>query len=256
MKDLHFIAALVLISFQLPAQNADFVFDQELNQLMALKEGGSPYVFEILSEKHTQKIKKPSEKRITEFYKKAIAYYDKTKQDYNKIAQVKGQSKNATQIKNRLKSARRILKTTKKYEIVPSKIIVQEHEDLKLRRSIFKPQDVLVGKFKYLGAYYVTNGTDGYNERGLISVSEAEKNKLSEAHLFLDNEFHVIQSLETNVIYMVYPDFLEKYPINQVASKTRYKGKINVPNAFASNEIDKKLDAIIIAYNRKQLNLI
>lgn len=256
MKDLHFIAALILISLQLNAQKAEFVFDQELNNLIVLKEGASPYVFEILPEKHTTIIKKSSEKRTTEFYKKALAYYEKAKADYERSKNLNEKSDYAVAVKNRLETAERILQRTKKYEVIPGRVVVEEHEDLIMRRSIFKPQDILIGKFKYLGAYYVTNGKDGYTERGLISVAEAKQRALTEEQLFLNNDFHVIQNLETNMIYMVYPDFLEKYPINQVASQDKYRGKITVSDAYATNEIDKKLDALIVEYNRKKLNLI
>jgi hypothetical protein len=262
MKYLCFIAALVSVCFQLNAQNVGFIFNKDLNNLIALKEGKSPYVFEILSEEQTSAINKPSTKRISKFYKKALAYVDKTKKESEKIAQLKRKKKltpqkakelNAADIHNRLRTAERVLKNTKKYEIVPSKIIIQKHEDLKMRRSIFKPQNIVVGKFKYLGEYYVTNSFDGYKERYLISIADAKKNKLTNEHFFLDKVFKVIQNVKTNVIYMVYPDFLEKYPINEIASQNKYKGKISLSNVY-TNEIEKKLDAIIINYNRSLLN--
>ena len=266
MKYYSFIGALVLFCLPLHAQNVDFVFNKELNNLVTLKEGGSPYVFEILSEKHTTTIKKPATKKVSEFYKKALAYVDKAKNDSQRIAQLKKESKytpeiakelNVTEVNNRLRAAKRILKKTKKYEFVPSKTIVQEHENFKMRRSIFKPQNIVVGQFKYIGSYYVTNGADGYADRDLISVADAEQHKLTTEHFLLDNVFEVIQNVETNTIYMVYPDFLEKYAINQIAAQNKYKGKIGGINTFSSNnDVDKKLDALIIEYNRKLIKLI
>ncbi|WP_299554589.1 hypothetical protein [Seonamhaeicola sp.] len=262
MKYLCFIIVLVSMCFPLNAQNTAFVFNKELNNLIALKEGGSPYVYEVSSDSHTTTIKKPSTKRISGFYKKALAYADKAKKDSEKIAQLKRESKytpqiakelNEAEVKNRLRAAKRVLKNTRKYEIVPSKIIVEKHEDLRMRRSIFKPQNIVVGKFKYLGSYYVSKGFDGYSERSLISVADAKKDKLTKEHFLLDNVFHVIQNVRTNDIYMVHPDFLENYPINKVASQNKYKGKISLSNAY-TNEIDKKLDKLIIEYNKSRLN--
>ncbi|WP_282135878.1 hypothetical protein [Seonamhaeicola maritimus] len=262
MKYLCLLIALLSVCFQLNAQKSEFVFNKELNNLIALKEGASPYVFEVLLEEHTTSIKKPSTKRISEFYKKALVYADKARKDIEKIEQLKKELKltpqklkelNVSEVYNRLRTAERVLKNTKKYEIIPSNIIFQKHEDLKMRRSIFKPQNIVVGKFKYLGEYYVTKDSDGYKERNLISVANAQKNRLTNEQFFLQNVFQVIQNVRTNVIYMVYPDFLQKYPINKVASQKKYKGKISLSSNYSS-DIDKKLDAIITSYNRSLLN--
>ncbi|TWO33006.1 hypothetical protein E1J38_009100 [Seonamhaeicola sediminis] len=264
MKFLCFIATLVSICSQLNAQNTEFVFDKELNKLIALKEGGSPYVFEVLSKEYTTAIKKPETKRVSKFYKKALAFANKAKNDSVKIAELKKESNytpnkvkelNAEEINNRLRTASRILKNTKKYELVSSKIVLQKQEDLKMRRSIFKPQNIIIGKFKYLGSYYVAKGFDGYSERSLISVTDAQKNKLTKEHFLLDTVFQLIQNVKTKVLYIVYTDFLEKYPINMVASQNKYKGKITLSASYV-NEIDKNLDAIIIEYNRSLLKIM
>ncbi|NMH88268.1 hypothetical protein [Flavivirga algicola] len=222
MRFLCFIIVLFSLCFQAKAQNVDFVFTKELNNQIVLKEGQSPYVFEILSEKHTTTIKKPETIRMTKFYKRTLAFAKKAQSDSAKIAKLKKESRytpeiakelDETDVNDRLRIARRSLKSVKKYETVPSEIIVKKYDELKIRRSIFKPQNVIVGEFKYLGSYHVTKAIDGYNERSLISVAEAKKNKLTKDHFLFGDVFEVIQNVQTEVIYMVYPDFLEKYPV-------------------------------------------
>lgn len=264
MKYLCFVVTLVTMCSKLNAQIEEFLFNKDLNQLIVLKEGGSPYVFEVLSKEYTTAIKKPETKRVSKFYTKALAYANKAKSDSIQIVQLKKDSMytpkvakklKIAEVNNRLKTAKRILENTEKYELVPSEIVLEKREDLKMRRSIFKPQNILNGKFQCLGAYYVTRGFDGYPERTLISVADAQKNKLTKKHFLLDNTFQLIQNVKTNVIYMVYPDFLEKYPINMVASQSKYRGKITL-SATYTNEIDKKLDAIIVEYNRNLLKIM
>ncbi len=230
-----------LLCFQSKAQNADFVFSLEFNSLVAKKEGKSPYAFEILSQKHSTIIKKPASKSITQFYKRALVFSKKAKSDSAKIANLKKEGKytleiakklNEKDVNNRLRIAKRGLKNTKKYETVPSKVIVKKFDALKIRRTIFKPENVIIGEFKRLGSYYIANGTKGYIRRSLITTADVKKNKLTIDNFLIDSVFEVIQNIETKTIYMVYPDFLEKYAINS------HKNYSNGPHT----DIDKVLD--------------
>lgn len=224
MRLICYSILLFFLSFQSKAQNTDFVFNQERNTLVTQQEGKSPYAFEILSEKGTTTIKKPSTKRISEHYKRTLAFAEKAKTDYQKIVQLKKEGKytsairktlNETEVNNRLRVAQRSLKSVKKYEIIPSKITFEKHNELKVRRSVFKPQNVILGKYKSLGSFYVIKNEQDHKERILISVADAKKKKLTSEHFLFDNAFEVIQNTYTKVIYMVYPDFLEKYPAKQ-----------------------------------------
>ncbi|MDO5971062.1 hypothetical protein Q4Q35_14740 [Flavivirga aquimarina] len=248
---------LFFLCFQLEGQNVDFVFSKEFNDLIALKEGKSPYAFEILSEERTTTIKKPTTTRISKFYKRTLAFAEKAKSDSTKIAQLKKESKftpeiakelNEADVNSRLKIARRSLKTTKKYDIIPSEVIIKTSNELKIRRNIFKPQHIIIGEYKSLGSYYVAKGINGYSERSLISVADAKENKLTKEHFLFDDIFEVIQNIETNVIYMVYPSFLEKYPINKIANQKQYQGKIDLSEKEYINHIDKELDSLILNY--------
>ncbi|AUP77329.1 hypothetical protein [Flavivirga eckloniae] len=259
MKFLCFISLLFLLCFQLEGQNVDFVFNKEFNNLIALKEGKSPYAYEILSQERTSSIKKPSTKRISEFYKRALAFAEKAKSDSTKIAQLKKESRftpeiakklNETEVNNRLNIARRSLKTTEKYETVPSEVIIETYNELKIRRNIFKPQHVIIGKFKSLGSYYVTKAINRYNDSCLISVADAKKDKLTKEHFLFDDVFEVIQNIETDAIYMVYPVFLEKYPINKIAAQKQYKDKVDLSKKTYTNTIDKALDSLILNYKK------
>ncbi len=212
----------MLFCFQSKAQTIDFVFTKEFNESIVLKEGKSPYVFEILSEEQTTTITKPASTRLSQFYKRTLAFQKKAKSDSAKIAELKKASKytpeiakklNETDVNNRLSIAKRSLKNAKKYDTVPSTIILEKHDVLKIRRSVFKPQNVIIGDFKRLGAYYVTKNIDGYNERSLIPVADAKKRNLTKEHFLFGDKFELIQNIQTEVIYMVYPDFLEKYPV-------------------------------------------
>ncbi len=259
MKYLYATFVLFLLCFQLEGQNVDFVFSEAFNNLVALKEGRSPYAFEILSEERTTTIEKPETKRISQFYKRALAFAKKAKSDSIKIAQLKKESKftpemaqklNEEDVNKRLSIARRSLKTTKKYETIPSEVVIKTSNELKIRRNIFKPQQVIIGEFESLGSYYVTKGIDGYKERCLVSVANAKKNKLTKDYFLFDDVFEVIKNMETGLIYMVYPHFLKKYPINKIAEQKQYQGSTNLSNKVYTNNMDKALDSLILDYKK------
>lgn len=239
MKYFNFVIILFLGFFYTKAQNIDFVFYKEFNALIAEKEGSSPYAYEILNDKDTYTITIPAKKRLTDYYKKTLAFYKKAQNDSLKIAQLRKSGKSSAEInkviniadvKNRLATAKRILKSTKKYERIPSKVITKNENKLKMRRNLFKPETIILGNFKYVGSYYVTKAVKGYMQGDLVPVDIAKEQQLTTDDFLLKDVFKVIQNLNTELMYMVYPDFLNKYPIN-VASyhdvKTNLDIKIN-----------------------------
>ncbi|SFC32545.1 hypothetical protein SAMN04489722_102205 [Algibacter lectus] len=259
IKTICFVGLAYILCFQVKAQGVDFLFNEELNTLMTQKEGGSPYTFEIISVVYTTVGEKPTTKRLTTFYKKALAFTNKAKADSTRIANLNKESKltpavkkEITDVNNRLRIARRTLKSVKKYEIVPSQVSVGKYNKYKIRRSVFKPENIFVGAFKNLGSFYVTKSIDGYNERDLISVANAKSNNLTSEYFLFENQFVLIENIQTKVVYMVYPDFLEKYAINKIAAQEKYKGKISLPKKEYIHDYDKKIDSIIIDYNYKE----
>ena len=259
MKIKYFIVICSMLCFQVKAQSIDLLFNQELNSLITQKEGGSPYTFEIISVEYKTIDKNPSTKRLTLFYKKALAFTNKAKADSTRIANLNKEAKLTSSVKkeiadinNRLRIARRTLKSVKKYEIVPSEVSIGKYNKYKIRRSVFKPETIFVGPYKNLGSYYVTKSIGGYNERDLISVSEAESYNLTNEYFLFENQFIVIENIQTKVVYMVYPDFLEKYAINNLATQEKYKGKISLPKKEYAHLYDKKIDSVIIDYNYKE----
>jgi len=258
MKFVCFIGMSYLLCFQLKAQNVDFIFKETLNNLIVKKEGQSPYAFEIAKQEYSSTTNIPSTKRISQFYKRTLAFSNKAKSDSTKIAKLKKESKltpeiakelNEEEVNNRLRIARRSLKTAKKYEIVPSEVIINTHYKLKIRKNIFKPEHVIIGEFKDLGLFYVTKSIKGYNESDLIAVAEAEKNKLTSDSFLFKNTFTVIQNIDTEVMYMIFPEFLDKYAINKIALQSKYQEKINLTQTEYTNPNDKKIDALILEYN-------
>ncbi len=259
MKKTYFIVIAYIICFQVKAQSVDFFFEEELNTFISQKEGGSPYTFEIISVVYKTIGKKPSTKRLTPFYKKALAFTNKAKADSTRIANLNKEAKLTPAVKkeiadvnNRLRIAQRTLKSVKKYEIVPSEVSIGKSNKYKIRRSVFKPETIFVGPYKKLGAYYVTKSIDGYNERDLISVTEAENYNLTSEYFLFENQFILIENIQTKVVYMVYPDFLEKYAINNLAEQEKYKGKVSLPKKEYAHLYDKKIDSIVIDYNYKK----
>ena len=222
MRFLCFIGLSYLLCFQLKAQSVDFVFKEELNLLVAKKEGKSPNAFEITKEEYTKTINTPSSKRISQYYKRTLAFAEKCESDSLKIDKLKKETGftpemannlNEAEVNNRLRIARRALKNAEKYEIVPGKVEDETYYKLKIKRNIFKPQHVIIGDFESLGLFYVTKSIEGNNENDLITVVEAKKRKLTSESFLFKNEYAVIQNIKTKVIYMVFPDFLEKYPL-------------------------------------------
>ncbi|TYA71927.1 hypothetical protein [Seonamhaeicola marinus] len=251
MRLLYVIIIVTALSFNAEAQDNQFVFSKDFNALMVQKEGSSPYVYEILHENATTTIRKPREKRLTSYYKKALYLSKKAKTDSSKIATLKQQGKsledinkviNVKDVYDRLKMTKRVLKSAKKYEIVPSKVIVEKKDKFKMRRTIFKPQNVIIGTFEGVGAYYVVKKTDVYNQGELISIAEAKQNNLSEDSFLFANVFELIKNVDTGDVYMVYPNFLKNYPINKAKSKSTF-----------GSTIDKKINASILAYHKKRI---
>ncbi|APY12352.1 hypothetical protein BWZ22_14465 [Seonamhaeicola sp. S2-3] len=239
MKFFKFTIILLLGGFYTEAQNIDFVFHKEFSTLIAEKEGSSPYAYEILNDKDSYTITIPAKKRLTDYYKKTLAFYKKAQNDSLKIAQLRKSGKSSAEINkviniadvnNRLATANRILKSAKKYERIPSKVVTKKENKLKIRRNLFKPETIILGNFKHKGSYYVTKAVKGYMQGDLVPVDLAKEQELTTDDFLLKNVFEVIQNINTEVMYMVYPDFLSKYPIN-VASyhdvKTNLDVKIN-----------------------------
>lgn len=240
MRILYYISLSFLFSIQLKAQDSDFVFKEELNMLIVKKEGKSPYAFEVIREKYSKTINKPATKRTSSYYKKTLAFAKKAKIDSAKIAELKKESKftpeiaknlNEADVNNRLRIARRSLKTLKKYEVVPSEVVIENHYKLKIRRNIFKPEKVIVGEFKSLGMFYVTKSIKGYNESELITIDEVKKKKLTGDNFLFNTAFAVIQNIETETIYMVFPDFLEKFAVKK-SSITKLDSKRSSYNSI------------------------
>ncbi|MCB4797690.1 hypothetical protein [Neotamlana laminarinivorans] len=212
----------VLISFFLMhqgfSQDYDILFfDKVKNQSIVNKEGKSPYVYELVREKFIIPEKDKYAKRLTTFYKKAISYKNQAEADSIKIAEFKQASQpiiglDENEVNYRLKVCRRTLKRVKKYEYV--KVIEDDfYYKLKISRSIFKPENVIVGKFKVLGLFYVAKGVNGLTESNLISVEEAKDNNLTKDDFLFNSQFYVIQNLENNLYFMVATDFIKKFPV-------------------------------------------
>ncbi|TXE11605.1 hypothetical protein FUA26_05930 [Seonamhaeicola algicola] len=214
----------MLSIFYCEAQNVDFVFHKDFNALIVEKEGSSPYVYEILNEKGASTITTiPATKRLTDYYKKTLAFYKKAQADSTKISKLVKAGKTKSQINKiiniddvsrRLATSHRILRTTRKYERVPSKVITTKENTFKLRRNLFKPETIILGNFKYLGSFYVTKATKGYMQGDLVPEATASENNLTTTDFLFPNVFDVIQNINTEDVYMVYPDFLKNYPIN------------------------------------------
>lgn len=207
-------------------QNFDLFFDQYTNQSIVNIEGKSPYVYELFSEKITSRTTNKPTKRLTSFYKKAIAFKNKAQSDSIKIAEFKKDSKplsnlNEAEVNSRLKTARRTLKNVKKYEITLGDTIVKTFYKLKIRRSVFKPENVIIGDFKTLGFYYVIKNVEGFTESSLISVEEAKEKHLTKDQFLFENEFVVIENTHTKICYMVFPEFIEKFPVKKITDKIK-----------------------------------
>ncbi|KJD32869.1 hypothetical protein PK35_07775 [Tamlana nanhaiensis] len=200
----------------LPAQDYDFIFSEVRNQALVKSEGKSPYVYELIAEKFIVTGPDKYIKRITPFYQKTLLYKDLAQDDSIKIVQLKQASQPITNldeadVNNRLEVYRRTLKRAKKYELVPA--TSNPFYKLKIRRNIFKPEQVILGRFKALGLYYVIKNVAGLTECNLIPVEEAKENNITKDQFLFENKFVVIQNLHTKVYYMVFPDFIKKYPI-------------------------------------------
>ncbi|KJD36082.1 hypothetical protein PW52_05550 [Tamlana sedimentorum] len=211
LTGLFFITCLPVLS-----QDYDFIFNETKNQTVVKSEGKSPYVYELIAEKFIAADTVKYVKRITPFYQKTLLYKDLAQDDSIKIVKLKQASQpiinlDEADVNKRLEVYRRTLKRVNKYELIPT--ASNPFYKLKIRRNIFKPEQVILGRFKALGLFYVIKNVAGLTECNLIPVEEAKENNITEDQFLFKNKFVVMQNLHTKVYYMVFPDFIKNYPV-------------------------------------------
>lgn len=210
-----YLSVLFFIScFPVLSQDYDFIFSESKNHSVVISEGKSPYVYELIAEKIIISDTVKQIKRITPFYQKTLLYKDLAQDDSIKIAKLKQASKpitlNETDVNKRLEVYRRTLKRINKYEFVPAKST--PFYKLKIRRNIFKPEQVILGRFRALGLFYVIKNVSGLTECNLIPVEEAKENNITKDKFLFENQFVVMQNVHSKTYYMVFPDFIKKFP--------------------------------------------
>ncbi|MCB4808500.1 hypothetical protein LG651_09565 [Tamlana sp. 62-3] len=211
-----YLSVLFFISY-LPvfSQDYDFIFSESKNNSVVESEGKSPYVYELIAEKIIISDKDKYIKRISPFYQKTLLYKDLAQEDSIEIAKLKKAFKPITldeaDVNKRLAVYRRTLKRIDKYELVTAKS--SPFYKLKIRRNIFKPEQVIFGRFKALGLFYVIKNVEGLTECNLIPVEEAKENNIGKDQFLFDNQFVVMQNVHSKTYYMVFPDFIKKYPV-------------------------------------------
>lgn len=208
------------LTLQVFSQEQNVVFDKINNQAIVNKEGKSPYVYKLVREKFTIPDSEKYEKRLSSFYKKVLAFKNRAEADSVKISELKKASKpivdlDENEVNYRLKLCRRTLKRTKKYEYV--KVKDDFYYKLKISRSVFKPENSIIGEFKVIGLFYVVKNANSLTESNLISVEEVKKNGLTTENFLFKNKFNVIQSLSDSSYYMVSTDFIKKFAVTNIA---------------------------------------
>lgn len=125
---------------------------------------------------------------------------DKVDNDIKTVSQVDN---------NKLKQARKKLKTVKKHEIVNDKANVKSYNLYTLGQVIPNPDANISGHFENLGVYYVLNNqVDGYASHQLVSAIEVRSKKINKENFLFKNSAVLIKNPITNATYLVRRGFV------------------------------------------------
>lgn len=113
----------------------------------------------------------------------------------------------------RLKSVKERLKRTKKYYYIKSagEATVNRYAEMSLGKRVYKPENVIVGRYIGMGEYYLIEGND--TDIDMVSVSDAKMKKIKKEDFIFQKKFTVLKDQYSNKSYLVINDFLSQYSV-------------------------------------------